>query len=133
MKDEAKTGPLSTSEGGRSWARGLLPCLPTSGPGPHRSCAPNTLCLSKILFEGGGAGRCGTLPQPLGILKPPPFSTKGACKNLPWRLLAVHVCLPLGLFSRGSLCVLGAGLQAFPQRPLGFLRTGSLKAWPPLP
>lgn len=68
-----------------------------------------------------------------GHLKAPSVFYQRCCKNLLWKLLAVHACLPLGLFSRGSLCVLGAGLQAFPQRPLWFLRTGSLKAWPPLP
>lgn len=58
------------------------------------------------------------------VLQEPAVETRGcAC------------VLALGLLLRGSLCVLGAGFRAFPATPLTgwFLRTGSLKAWPPLP
>lgn len=39
-------GPsLDTIEGGGSWARGPLSCLPTCGPGPCRSPAPHTVSI----------------------------------------------------------------------------------------
>lgn len=68
-----------------------------------------------------------------GHLKAPSISYQRCCKNLLWKLLVVHVCLPLDLFLCGSTCVLDAGPQSPLQYPLRFLRTGLLKAWPPLP
>lgn len=59
-------GPsLDTIEGGSSWTRGPLPCLPIVGQA-YADLLPHTVSIQPP-FEGGGAGSHGTLPQPLGI------------------------------------------------------------------
>lgn len=90
VTDEAKMDPsLHTILGGSHWTR------PKQIP-----LCPHTVSLSKTPFEGGGSGRHGTQPQPLGIQSPfsslpkvlqePAMGTSG-CASAPGLLLSLGV------------------------------------------